>query len=484
LIEDSNVSGLGYASRRAAGLTDDEAGDCIVLPAMTQNRQRDITGRLCFDGQRFFQVLKGPKSALSVLDEVIARDQRHADVVIFARAAESRWFPQQRELKCGGSAGLDPLDERLWGRDTMPRKAVFTDVMDVLERRIVAGEFMLRDLPGERKIADEVGVSYMTARKAVLGLIDKGVLARRANGSLKVHPEFLGDAGRCQVALLAPAFASTHLARCRMAVAEATKDRDIQLRAVEFVHWDDAAVRDAVENSDGCVVIPTTEPIPERVFRRFTAEHTKVVFLDADLTSHGIPSIRLVSKEHIAEIFEHLWSLGHRRIDCLNTQGRNDEIESRIEQWKTFIDRRGGTGELFDDPAPPFTDPMERARALMHRVLDERRGTLSAIVCTTAPAALAAVRGCHDRGVRVGEELSVCAINNEPTGRYYVPSLTGLEMPDIGPMLEPCFAWFAEENDEPWPHDYLITPAASTLFRGESTGPAPISPTTAQHVDQ
>ena len=65
----------------------------------------------------------------------------------------------------------------------MPRKKVYTDVMAVIERRIAAGDYMLKDLPGERRLADEVGVSYMTARKAVQALLEKKVLTRRCGSS-------------------------------------------------------------------------------------------------------------------------------------------------------------------------------------------------------------------------------------------------------------------------------------------------------------
>ncbi|MEM7754412.1 MAG: LacI family DNA-binding transcriptional regulator [Planctomycetota bacterium] len=356
----------------------------------------------------------------------------------------------------------------------MARRAVFTDVMNVIERRITAGEFMLKDIPGERKLADEVGVSYMTARKAVTKLIEKSVLTRRANGTLEVHPNFLNSADTCQVAMLAPAFATTHLARCRLGVTTAADNDDrVRLRSLEYLHWDDAVVREAVENSDGCIIIPSTEKIPDRVMKVFKAQSTKVVFLDANLTDQGLVSVRLVAEEYIAEIFEHLRSLGHRRIDCLNTQGRVDEIESRIDQWRRFIGAHGLQGTLFDDPAPPYTDPTSRAHRKMHEVLEQHRGQLSALVCTTSPAALAAMRACHDLGVKVGSEVSICTINNEPTGKYFFPSLTGLEMPDIGPMLERCFEWFAAAPDAPWTHDLLITPAESTLLKGESTGPAP-----------
>ena len=40
-------------------------------------------------------------------------------------------------------------------------------VMSVIERRIRQGDYLLNPIPGERKIAEETGVSHMTARKAV-----------------------------------------------------------------------------------------------------------------------------------------------------------------------------------------------------------------------------------------------------------------------------------------------------------------------------
>ncbi|MAY75763.1 MAG: hypothetical protein CMJ31_13815 [Phycisphaerae bacterium] len=353
----------------------------------------------------------------------------------------------------------------------MPRQPVFTEVMDALERRIASGEYMLKDLPGERKLAEQFGVSYMTARKAVLELVEREILARRPNGSLVVHPGLEARQARLRVALLTPAFPAEHLLRLRAGVARATDRRGVQSRAFEYVHWDDAIVREAIDGADGLFVIPSTEPIPPRLLRDFAAPGAKVVFLDGDLTDQGIPSVKLFAPAHLELIFEHLWELGHRRIDCLNTQGRNGEIDHRIDDWRTWLERRGGEGELFDDPTPPYEDTTSRAHEAMRRVLSERRDRLSALVCTTQPAAVGAMRACRDVGVEVGVDVSICTINNEPTGRYFCPSLTGLEMPDIEPLLEPALGWFAS-SDESWPDDLRISPASPILFTGESTGPA------------
>ncbi len=84
-------------------------------------------------------------------------------------------------------------------------------------------------------------------------------------------------------------------------------------------------------------------------FHRDSLKHftdNKVVILDGDFTSDGLPSIRLFSDACIERVLDHLWKLGHRRIDCINTQNRNREIDRRIDIWERWLNRRSCQGEL------------------------------------------------------------------------------------------------------------------------------------------
>ncbi|MGI9178562.1 MAG: GntR family transcriptional regulator, partial [Pirellulales bacterium] len=122
----------------------------------------------------------------------------------------------------------------------MPQgKQVFDRVMQVIEQRIAAGDYVLTPLPGERRLALEMGVSYMTARKAVGRLLEKGVLSRRPNGTLFVAAQHPRDEGRGPIALLAPAYPSTHLLRCREIISRRCAAAGLLFRAVEYVHWFD-----------------------------------------------------------------------------------------------------------------------------------------------------------------------------------------------------------------------------------------------------
>ena len=194
----------------------------------------------------------------------------------------------------------------------------------------------------------------------------------------------------------------------------------------------------------------------------------KVVILDGDFTSDGLPSIRLFSDVCIERVLDHLWKLGHRRVDCINTQNRNPEIDRRIGIWERWLSRRSCQGELRDDPAPVFSDPTILAYRLMSRLIDGRKSQATAFISTTCPAAIGAIRACYERDIAVGADISICAVNLEPPAEFYCPSITGLNTPELSGVLGKCFEWFA--SDKPWSGPMLLEPQDSNLFEGESTG--------------
>src|SRR5262245_58199970 len=102
----------------------------------------------------------------------------------------------------------------------MPTQAKYTEVMSVIERRIREGDYLLDSIPGERKIAEETGVSYMTARRAVLRLLDQEVLVRQPSGALDVHPAYARRAKLAEAVLLCPAYPSTYLTQLRSFVSD------------------------------------------------------------------------------------------------------------------------------------------------------------------------------------------------------------------------------------------------------------------------
>lgn len=338
--------------------------------------------------------------------------------------------------------------------------------MSVIKRRIREGDYLLDSIPGERKIAEETGVSYMTARRAVQQLLDEEVLIRQPTGSLDVHPRFSKRNKPAEVVLLCPAYPSSYLTQLRSFVSDFATQRGIGLRPTQFVHWDEKTVVEAVEQAKGTFIIPYGPGIPARLLEPF--HENKVVILDGDFARDGLPSIRLFSDRCIEAVMEHLYRLGHRHVDCINTQNRNPEIDRRIEIWERWIRRRGIQGELRDDPAPVFTDPTIVSYRLMARLVDEKKSKATAFIGTTCPAAIGAIRACWERDLRVGKDISICTVNIEPPAEFFCPSITGLNTPDLSEVLGKCFDWFASRLA--WRGPQLLEPKESSLFEGESTG--------------
>jgi DNA-binding LacI/PurR family transcriptional regulator len=348
----------------------------------------------------------------------------------------------------------------------MAAPAKYTEVMSVIKRRIREGDYLLDSIPGERKIAEETGVSYMTARRAVQELLDEEVLIRQPSGSLDVHPGFTKQNKPAEVVLLCPSYPSSYLTQLRGLVSEFADKRNVRLRPAQFVHWDEKTVLEAVDQAKGTFIIPYGPEIPPRLLEPFRSN--KVVILDGDFARDGLPSIRLFSDRCIERVLEHLYRLGHRRVDCINTQNHNPEIDRRIAIWESWVRRKGLKGDLRDDPAPVFTDPTVFAYRLMSRLVDDKQAKATAFIGTTCPAAIGAIRACWERDLRVGKDLSICTVNIEPPAEFFCPSITGLNTPDLSGVIGKCFDWFASRMS--WRGPQLLEPKESSLFEGESTG--------------
>jgi hypothetical protein len=105
---------------------------------------------------------------------------------------------------------------------------------------------------------------------------------------------------------------------------------------------------------------------------------------------------------------------------------------------------------------------------MMSRVFNDHPPDATALVCTTFPAAIATTRVLWERGLTVGRDLSVCAMNIEHPARYSCPSITGLDMPDLTQVLARCFEWFS--NNTSWSGSRLLMPEQPVFFIGESSG--------------
>lgn len=347
--------------------------------------------------------------------------------------------------------------------DTQTRFAV-----EMITKRLRHGDHAAR-LPGERQLAIELGLSRPTVRKAVQQLEDKGLLQRGPTGRIQVSTDVESGGRRPMIAFLHPGRIGGESGLWRDGVYAIAEKRGAIVRSMGYEHYGDSVVSTALKGFDGVFLMPlTNEKIPPTLLRRMLATTTRIVVLDQDETAAGLRSVIVFPFASGDKLLEHVRALGHRRIDCFNIHPHNPVIEARIAGWRAFVERHGLAGELITDP---LDGSLERAYRVMSGRLKSGKRLGAAVYGITVHAAIGAMRALHEHGLRIGRDVSVCAVNDEGLGRYLVPSLTSLQTPPRDHYVRKAVDWMLRRVD--WAKPSLVQPKDAPLFVGESTGPAP-----------
>lgn len=357
----------------------------------------------------------------------------------------------------------------------------YNDVAAVIRRKIEHGDYANGQMPGERRIAEELQVSYMTARKAFLQLIQEGLIRR--DGVNKTTVGLHGGKGArvFTFAFVSPAYGSLLSQNWYIALERTLAGRNGLLRPVYFAHWEDAAVIESLEHYDGIFLLPALPAEPAHIVERLARSGKPVVVLSSDWSERGFVSIVQRTADSMGALLEHLAGLGHRRIDCFNTQPAAGEVEQAILYWQEWLRRKGLRGELLNDPAEPYGDTLERAHRYAGRLMDGGVWDTTAVVCLTMSAAVGLMRAMADRGMEPGKDAAICALTDVNFCAYLTPSLTSLRDVPLDGFISKATSWMmaqAEGRRGTWDGPLLLKPPAPRLFIGESTTGHPARKTT------
>lgn len=341
--------------------------------------------------------------------------------------------------------------------------------LQVLRKRIAGGDLFLKGcIPSERQLTEELGVSRTTIRKVLKILLAQGALVREGKRRAKL-PDTQEEGTRVpSIAFLVPAVFSSDHGLWWEGVVTALEGVDSVLRPVTYVNFSDPTVHEALSTYDAMFFIPPSQKIPDWLANKMKDSACRIAVLDQDETEDGFLSVKLFPPASEVKLLEHLQALGHRRIDCLNTQVEDAVIQERIAGWQSFLKAKGLQGVLRSQVTGK---PLSGAYDFVSGLLREGRTLGTALFCTTGPCAVGAIRALKDAGLQVGEDVSVCAVNDEGIGRYLLKSLTALESLPRSLYLRRVTQWMIAEGE--WQGPLLVQPEDVPLFKGETTGPAP-----------
>jgi DNA-binding LacI/PurR family transcriptional regulator len=346
----------------------------------------------------------------------------------------------------------------------------YRNIADLLRQRLKRGDYALKPFPGEVELAEEVGASRITVRRALRLLIDEGLVFRAPNRRLAPMRGSADNPVPTVVGFLAPSHVSLWVERWRLNVEHVADRSGVRVRPLDYIHPDDPVIADALESLDGVFFVPSPARELEAWAAMLREATAKVAVVNADMSELGLVSIVSNPPRFIITLLDYLRDLGHRRIDCFNVQPMDRVIEQRIDVWRRWCAASGTEGRLLNDPVREYGCPRAQGRAAIDRLIDAGEFDAGALICTTEDGAFGAIRSLVDHGFRVGRDVSVCATKEAALARYMVPSLTTLAAVDPQPYLSRCIEWICQ--NAPWKGSLLMAPRKATLLIGESTGPA------------
>jgi len=350
------------------------------------------------------------------------------------------------------------------------RPQKYIDVADRLAARIRNGDYHLNELPAERELAVEAGVSYATARKAVQTLVEKGILRRLPNGRAAPLPAVNGthNATPAQIALLTPAWQSSALLEWRHALSKACENRQASIRTVLFTHWDDPIIATTVQGFDGTFLMPSSEPATEPLMKTLRECGRPLVVLESDWSDSGIRSVVTNPNFCAHRLLDHLASLGHRKIDYFNVQPEHTRF---LNPWRLWLAAQHLEGDCIDEPVKPYEDTLPAAYAIVDRLIRSGKFKSKALFCTTETAALGTMSAMIDHGLRPGRDVAVCTADSGPRTAFCNPSLTSMAQLDLVPYATVCLDWMMGAVGQSWSGPLLLQPDDAKVVVRHSTVP-------------
>jgi DNA-binding LacI/PurR family transcriptional regulator len=157
-----------------------------------------------------------------------------------------------------------------------------------------------------------------------------------------------------------------------------------------------------------------------------------VVLLDSS-PDPAIPAIRIDDAEGAYLATRHLLQLGHRRIGHVSygtlppTPDENAASSDRYKGYLRALAEHGLTPETAWLHGGGVG--MEGGRAAAYRWHELAAPRPTAIFSATDRAAIGLIRGFHELGVRVPEDVAIVGFDGVDAGRFSIPALTTIEHP-------------------------------------------------------
>lgn len=247
-----------------------------------------------------------------------------------------------------------------------------------------------------------------------------------------------------------PAFENPFFSEYASTIERAAHDRGYALYTTSTSFEPDALVARfrefAARQVDGVLVLPAAGSLP-----RAAIDRVGLPWLELNVANRqdGVSSLGTDLRHGAIEAVQHLFGHGYRRVGFV---GETNPTEPRYVGWLEACAAAG----LAAGPFVATEITRWGGRAAGRRIAEDP-DPADAYFVASDRTAMGVLRGLHERGVAVPDEVAVVGFDGSWEGEYSWPSLTSFRQP-VEAMASSAVARLLDRDAEPGRHE---------LFRGE-----------------
>lgn len=310
------------------------------------------------------------------------------------------------------------------------------EIADLLKKRIKNGVYDITPLPGAPALAQELGVSYVTMRRAMRILLDENSVCQLDNGRLSVN---VRQQSSLKVAIITPPVFPNENKWVR-AVHRSAEKFDCLYHHIIAADSTEKAVFDVLDSDYDIIFIMSVE-YPALLLNKMLKVKDKIVTIFRNYTHLGFRCFDGYSPDVLDILFAYLSKRGYRSVDCFYTMTTGAVKENwRYDAWKSALLKYGFTGKAYYAQITPPEPLRENAFKFFRSLYEQKKFKDTEVIFASSPiVAQAILRVLADNKVKVPDDIGVVSIGEPEIATFNTPSITGIGTPDLQAKCDEIF---------------------------------------------
>lgn len=293
-------------------------------------------------------------------------------------------------------------------------------VIEQIKEWIASGR-LVDKLPGERNIAEELNVSYMTVRKAIIQLVEDGILSKcgtrgtfvnhkKNNSRLTHNIGFFLDED------IKEGISSPYYSLIFKSLEEEAGRNGYNM--LYFSDFDDLNPLKNTKKVDG-MIISCFPRIEDRIQQ--IKSYMPMVIFDNIASDKSIPSVTIDNFNSCSHSVEYLIELGHRRIGFVSGLMDSDVCRDRLLGYRNALTRAGIKEDKTLNHKGDYSFESGEKAGKYFVGLAKRP---TAIVCANDMMAIGLMKVLQENRIRIPEQISVIGFDDILLASKVFPTLT------------------------------------------------------------